>query len=111
MMEEARRKVKMAEVLRSGGFAVEALAPAHEAVEICIRATAIAHGLLAEDDQSAVPESLLRGDLLARAFVRDADVNLVARLRANGVNTTDTREAEAFIEQDAALVRHLAEQI
>jgi stage V sporulation protein SpoVS len=109
-MEEARRKLKMAGVLRSGGFAVEALGPAHEAVEIGIRATAIAHALLAEDDQSAVPESLLRGDLLARAFVRDEDVDLVTRLRASDVNTTDPREVEALMEKDGALVRRLAEQ-
>ena len=111
LMEEARRKLKMAGVLRIGGFAVEALAPVREAVEIGIRATAIAHALLAEDEQSAVPESLLRGDLLARAFVRDEDVNLVARQRANGVNTTDTREVEGFIEEGGALVRRLAEQM
>ncbi len=111
LMEEARRKLKMAGVLRSGGFAVEALGPAREAVEIGIRATAIARALLAENEQSVVPESLLRGDLLARAFVNDGDVNLVVRLRANGVAATDTREAEALIDGSGVLVSRLAEQM
>ena len=111
LMEEARRKLKMAEVLRSGGFVVEALVPAREAVEIGVRATAIVHALLADDDQSTVPESLLRGDLVARACVRDDDVNLVVRLRGNGAASTDTEAAEALIDQSGALLHRLVEQI
>jgi len=111
LMEEAKRKVKMAGVLRGGGFAVEALAPAREAVEIGVRATAIFHALLAEDDQGAVPESLLRGDLLARAFIHDEDVNLVVRSRGNGVAAMEPRDMEALIDSSSALVGRLAEQI
>jgi hypothetical protein len=111
LMDEARRKVKMAEVLRAGGFAAEAIAPAHDAVEIAMRAAAIANALLAEDEEAPVTESLLRGDLLARAYIADEDVHLVACLRRNGAAATPAGEADALLDDSSALVRRLAEQI
>jgi hypothetical protein len=76
-----------------------------------VRATAIAHALFAEDEQDLVAESLLRGDLLARAFIHDQDVNLIMRLRGNGVALTEAREVEGLIGSSSALVGRLAEQM
>jgi hypothetical protein len=105
----AQRKLEMAGVLRAGGFAAEAVAPAREAVDLALAAVAIRHALAPEDDCGAVPETLLGGELLVRSFVGRPDVDLVRRLRAGG--DSEVTDADAMLDQSRALLHRLADAI
>jgi hypothetical protein len=111
LMDAARRKMGMAELLRGGGFAIEALAPARDAVDIGVRAAAIGHALVPADDDACVSEALLRGELLARAVLRNEHVDAVLGLRqaGEGASLADTEHGGKLIEHGAALLRHVGD--
>jgi hypothetical protein len=93
--------------LRTGGFAIEAAAPAREAVELALSATAIAYALVREEDDATLPAGLLSGEMLARSFVSAADLELVRDLRANTDESAHARVPPP-IDSSAELVRRLA---
>jgi hypothetical protein len=66
--------------------------------------------LLAEDEDAPVPESLLRGELLARAIVRAEDVTCVTQLRtAADAAAKDERLSEELLNGSRALLERLIE--
>jgi len=106
LLRSAERKREMTGVLCAGGFVAEAAAPAHDAVDLALAAVAVRHALAPEGDGGPLPESLLCGPMLVRAFVDGADVDLVRRLRAcAGAEAPDPR---ALLEQSGALLRRRA---
>jgi hypothetical protein len=96
----------MAGVLRAGGFVAEAVAPVHDAVELALAAVAVRQALAPEDDGGRLPDSLLCGAMLVRAFIDAADVDLVRQLRAAA--GTEAPDPHAVLEQSGALLRRLA---
>ncbi len=108
LLRTAERKRHMTSVLYDGGFAAEAVAPAHEAVEIALSAVAVRHGLMPDADAGPLPEGLLCGAMLVRSFIDGADVSLVRRLRAGagGAEPTDSR---SLLDQSGVLLRRLAD--
>jgi hypothetical protein len=112
ILDEAQRKLKMADVLHAGGFAVEAVTPARDAMETALRAAAVANVLLAEDEDAPVPESLLRGELLARAIVCAEDVTHVMQFRQAGSGMAkEDQPAEELLNSSRAVVERLSESI
>ena len=109
LLRSAERKREMSGVLCASGFLAEAAAPAHDAVELALAALAVRHGLAPEGDGGPLPESLLCGPLLARAFVDGSDVDLVRRLRAGA--GAEAPDQHALVEQSGALLRRLADAV
>ncbi len=107
LLRSAERKREMSGVLCAGGFVAEAAAPARDAVELALAAVAIRHALVPDGDGGPLPESLLCGPMLVRAFVDGADVDLVRRLRAGA----EAPDPDALVEQSGTLLRRLADAV
>jgi hypothetical protein len=107
LLRSAERKREMSGVLCAGGFVAEAASPARDAVELALAAVAIRHALLPDGDGGPLPESLLCGPMLVRAFVDGADVDLVRRLRAGA----EAPDPDALVEQSGTLLRRLADAV
>ncbi len=107
LLRSATRKLEMAGVLCTGGFVVEAAAPAREAVELALVAVAVRHRLVPDGDTGSVTETLLCGPMLVRAFVDGRDVDLVRRLRAGA----EPPDPHALLDHSGALLRRLTESV
>ena len=103
----AQRKLAMAGVLRAGGFAAEAAAPAHEAVELALSALAVRHALAPLDDGAPVADGLLCGEMLVRSFVDGRDVELVRRLRTGPA--AESADSDALLDPIPGFVGRLQE--
>ncbi len=99
---QARHKQRMAAVLADGGFAVEALAPLAEAVEIALQSLA---GALGEAEAEEIPLRLVESRLAGEGLIPEGAPALVARLRA-GTDGCGENAARALLEQGRTLLAH-----
>jgi superfamily II DNA or RNA helicase len=97
---QAQHKQRMATVLADGGFAVEALAPLTEAVEIALQSLA---GALGEAEAEKIPLGLVESRLAGEGLVPADTPALVARLRA-GADGCGENAARALLEQGRTLL-------
>ena len=86
LLDQARRKAKVAEVLESGGFGCEALAAVREGVEIAMRVLAwmgrpAVEGAGADEPPDTVPASTIHAEIVGRGFLSAEDASIVSTLR------------------------------
>jgi superfamily II DNA or RNA helicase len=107
LLDQGRRKVRMATVLAAGGFALEALAPLREGIETGLRSLALYH-----DGEAAAAQEVPLAWLEANLPPHDASdgTTLVARLRggADALLRLDETEARSWIESGQQLTARLA---
>jgi hypothetical protein len=81
LREQALRRAKMASVLAAADLADEATAPVADAVELALRAAAVAEGCWEPDDSRPIPADLLRGEFARGGLLDAVQIALVDRLR------------------------------
>jgi hypothetical protein len=102
----AERKRRMAEVLTQGGFAVEALAPLHEAVEIALQSLA---QLVGEDGEGELSLGFVESRLVSGELAPPETLSLIARLREKP--DSDESAARALFENGCGVLDHVAEAL
>jgi ERCC4-related helicase len=111
---QAERKMRMAAVLADGGFPVEGLSSAREAVELALKASAYLAG---EDVSGAGDEPvslvLVETRLIPERLLPDDALNTVARVRdsAQGTALADEGAAQSLVQECRNLVDRVNHQI
>jgi hypothetical protein len=95
-LADARRKGRMAKVLREGGFPCEALGPLREGVDLALKAAACAAGRDPEALAEGVPVSLVESCLVQEGLLPEDAVGTIAGLRQT------QRESEVLSDKLAA---------
>ena len=107
ILQAGKRQQRMAQVLRDGGFPVEALMPLREAVESALRALAELEG---QGSDEAIPLDWMQPNLVATGLLSEAAVAVVAQLRSDGEMPGEDR-ARTLAEEADALVAEAAKAI
>lgn len=106
--DKANRQRRMADVLVSGEFVQEAVAPMKEAVEIGLRA--LAHALGEDSNGAAVPLDMVRSRLVSEGALPADTVACVSTLR-EAQPLADEAEAQGLIRTGARIVESVQRRL
>ena len=101
-LARGEHKRRMAKVLKEGGFAAEALAPMHDAVETALQALSLWHGHATETSPEPdwIDSALIQKDLLSAETI-----SLIAALRNDQQPADESRTNELLTQGDSLFSR------
>ena len=107
------RKIEMSTVLSGGGFAVEAVAPIGEAVELAVKASALMAGEVQLSKEKELPLAPIQSRIVSAGLLPDDAVATVASVREAVVKPQSLSEddSRALITSAHRLIKHVEQAI
>jgi hypothetical protein len=113
MISGVHRKIEMSTVLSGGGFAVEAVAPIGEAVELAVKASALMAGEVQLSKEKELPLAPIQSRIVSAGLLPDDAVATVASVREAVVKPQSLSEEDsrALITSAHRLIKHVEQAI